>query len=82
MQPGYCSINWSQTGGDPYSFSVSGDTGVAVTDGTIATNAAAVIGALCNTDFVVIPNPTFRDTQMPASVDRFCGNGFEPLTSK
>lgn len=82
MQPGYCSINWSQTSDDQYSFTVSGDTATAATDGTIATNAGAEIGALCTTDFVVIPNPIFVDTQMPASVDRFCGNGFEPLSSE
>ncbi|KAL3284177.1 hypothetical protein HHI36_018343 [Cryptolaemus montrouzieri] len=81
MQPGYCSINWSQTPGDQYSFTVTGDTPTSVTAGTISTNAAAVIGAICTTDYVVIPNPTFTDTAAAANVDRFCGNGFEPLST-
>ncbi|XP_044758528.1 uncharacterized protein LOC123316489 [Coccinella septempunctata] len=81
MQPGYCSINWSQTSGDQYSFSVSGNTATSASDGTIGTNAGAIIGALCTNDYVVIPSPTFTDTRTPANVDRFCGNGFEPLST-
>ncbi|KAK9881468.1 hypothetical protein WA026_016352 [Henosepilachna vigintioctopunctata] len=80
MQPGYCSINWAQTAGDLYSFTVTGDSPTAVTTGTAGTNA--VIGALCTTDFVVIPNPTFTGaTPGAANVDRFCGNAFQPLTT-
>jgi hypothetical protein len=27
LEPGYCSIEWKQASGDPFSFTVSGDTG-------------------------------------------------------
>lgn len=83
MQDGYCSITWSASAGDRYSFSVSGNTNTAVGDGSIGTGAAALNNGNCTTDFVVIPNPTYVDTTLPAAnTDRFCGNGFNSVTSK
>lgn len=83
MQDGYCSITWSASAGDIYSFTVSGDTNAAVGAGTIGTGMAAVSNGTCTTDFVVIPNPIYVNTSLPAAnTDRFCGNGFNSVTSK
>lgn len=81
MQPGYCSIEWSQTSGDPYSFTVTNDTITATGDGTVGTTAASLIGSNCTTDFVVIPNPYYTNGTAVNS-DRFCGNGFPDVVSK
>ena len=83
MQPGYCSITWSAATGDMYGFTVTGDTNMAVGNGTVGTPAAALNDGNCTTDFVVIPNPMYVDTSlMGPNTDRFCGNGFNPVTSK
>lgn len=81
MQPGYCSIQWSQSSGDLYSFSVSGDTVTATGTGTVGTVAESLIGSNCTTDFVVIPDPSYVNGTAVNS-DRFCGNGFPTVTSK
>lgn len=81
MQPGYCSIQWSQSGADPYAFTVSGDTIAATGDGTVGTPAASLIGVDCLTDFVVIPNPSYVNG-IAVNSDRFCGNGFPTVTSE
>ncbi|GFG39627.1 hypothetical protein Cfor_02901, partial [Coptotermes formosanus] len=74
---GYCSIQWSQQTGDPYSFTVSGDTdAVAVTD--LGTSDIAENGAICTKDFIVIPNP--QQNQIPLNTDRFCGNALIQTT--
>lgn len=79
MQPGYCCIQWSQSGSSVYSFSVTGDT---VTQSvTTGLPAGSVIGENCTTDFVVIPNPIYANgSAVPG--DRFCGNQFPTVTSK
>ena len=77
MQPGYCAIEWSQ-GPDSTSFTVSGDT--ALTDVTPGLPGNPMSGTMCDTDFVVIPNPTFTNGTMSAT-DRFCGNQFPTVTS-
>lgn len=81
MRPGYCSIRWSQNTGI-YSFTVTGDTYTAVGDGTVGTSASALSGTMCTTDFVVIPNPMSSTTGIINNADRFCGNGFNTVTSK
>ncbi|GJQ88051.1 hypothetical protein Trydic_g12973 [Trypoxylus dichotomus] len=71
-QPGFCSITWSQTG-DPYSFTVTGDTiGLSVDPGL---PNGSYNGTSCTTDYVVIPNP------FGVNADRFCGNAFPTVTS-
>ncbi|RZC33232.1 hypothetical protein BDFB_009129 [Asbolus verrucosus] len=80
MQPGYCSITWSQSSGDMYAFSVTNNTFTDVNMGTAGTSAAAIIGENCTTDFVVIPNPSYVDMAGP-NTDRFCGNGFNTVTT-
>lgn len=80
MAPGYCGIRWMRPTSDPYSFTVTGDTPQAVTDGTLGTPMAA--GADCNTDFVVIPHPYRASNMEPLTTDRFCGNGIEPVICK
>ncbi|XP_071050778.1 uncharacterized protein [Onthophagus taurus] len=70
-KPGYCCITWSQSGGDPYSFTLTGDT--MALGNTLPTGS--VVGTDCTTDFVVIPNP------QEVAADRFCGNAFPTLTS-
>lgn len=81
MQPGYCSIEWSQAAGDAYSFSVSGNTIMDTGAGTVGTAAVSLIGSNCTTDFVVIPDPMYSNGTAVNS-DRFCGNGFPTVTSK
>ncbi|XP_060535593.1 uncharacterized protein LOC132707687 [Cylas formicarius] len=78
MQPGYCSIQWSQTS-DIYSFTVSNDTFTAVVDGTIGA-ASSQTGTNCTTDFVIVPAPIFPNGTL-FNTDRFCGNGFVTLSS-
>lgn len=81
MQPGYCSIQWTQSSADPYSFTVTDDTINATGNGTVGTPAASLVGSNCTTDFVVIPNPYYTNGTAVNS-DRFCGNGFPGVTSK
>lgn len=81
MQPGYCSIQYSQSGGDLYSFSVTGDTVTATGAGTVGSTALSLVGSNCTTDFVVIPNPSYVNGTAVNS-DRFCGNGFPTVTSR
>jgi hypothetical protein len=44
------------------------------------TAAVAQSGAVCTTDFIVIPNPYQNSTSL--NTDRFCGNALVPTTSK
>ncbi|XP_069701068.1 uncharacterized protein [Periplaneta americana] len=78
MAPGYCSIEWRQAANDPYSFTVSGDTG-GIDPDVLGTDVVAESGAQCTTDFVVIPNPYVGSD--PLNTDRFCGNGFVTKTT-
>jgi hypothetical protein len=78
MQPGYCSIQWSQ-GPDSTSFTVSNDT--ALTEASsVGLPGNSVIGTMCDTDFVVIPNPYYPNGTA-VGADRFCGNQFPTVTS-
>ncbi|XP_030031849.2 uncharacterized protein LOC115448536 [Manduca sexta] len=78
MEAGYCSIQYSQTANDMYSFTVTGD--VEGADNTVlGTNVGAVNDGACVTDFVVVPNPTVVATGLPVGTDRFCGLGFVPI---
>ncbi|CAF4746711.1 unnamed protein product [Pieris macdunnoughi] len=80
MEAGFCGIQYAQTGGDNFSFTVTGD--VEGADNTVlGTAVGAVNGLACTTDFVVIPNPVNTATSQPIGVDRFCGLGFVPVTS-
>lgn len=74
MEPGYCSIVWSQS--QINSFTVSNDT-EADAD-IIGTPLASVGGLNCSYDFVIIPHP-YVDT-IPLNYDRFCGNGLPIVT--
>lgn len=79
MAPGYCSIQWSQSSGDVYSFTVTNSTiGLSVDPGL---PADSIIGENCTTDFVVIPNPYYSNGTAVLG-DRFCGNEFPTVTSK
>lgn len=64
-----CAIRWSQADGS-FSFTVTGD--VPGTD----LPATGITGQTCLTDYVIIPNGDI------AGVDRYCGLGFTPVTSK
>ncbi|RZC37486.1 uncharacterized protein BDFB_014442, partial [Asbolus verrucosus] len=78
MQPGYCSIQWSQ-GPDSTSFTVSGDTATQEAS-TAGLPGGSVIGTNCTTDFVVIPNPSYPNGTA-VGADRFCGNQLPTVTS-
>lgn len=78
MQPGYCSIQWSQTS-DPESFTVTGDTAVAFALNGLP--SGALNDGNCATDYVVIPNP-FNTNGASVGTDRFCGNAFNTVVSK
>ncbi|XP_076272040.1 uncharacterized protein LOC143203671 [Rhynchophorus ferrugineus] len=75
MQPGYCSIQWSQSS-DSTSFTVTGDT--ALIEASLGLPSTPVIGDSCTTDFVVIPNPYYT-TGTAVGTDRFCGNQFDTV---
>lgn len=78
MQPGYCSIQWSQSGDSLNSFTVSGNT----TDEIVLNGVlSGTVGENCTTDFVVIPNPTYVNGTA-AEGDRFCGNMLPTVTSE
>lgn len=72
-----CTISYSVLSSDIYSFTVTGDVGavdpVLLGTGTLQTQT-------CNTDFVVIPNPSQAGVPLPS--DRFCGLGLNPTISK
>lgn len=79
MQPGYCSIQWSQSGSADTSFTVTGDT---ITTSVITgLPADSIIGENCTTDFVVIPNPIYAANNTAVPGDRFCGNQFPTVYS-
>lgn len=78
MQPGYCSIQWAQSG-DPESFTVTGDTAVAFALNGLP--SGGLINGACTTDYVVIPNP-FYVNATTVTTDRFCGNAFPTVVSK
>lgn len=78
MIPGYCSIRWSQTPGNPLSFTVTGDT---ITLGMNLPSGGMVGFENCMTDYVVISNPIDVATNTPIQ-DRFCGNQFATIESK
>lgn len=67
--PGYCSIDWQSSQAN--SFTLSGNT---------QTGTISITGALCTTDFIVIPNPFMGTT--PLNYERFCGNSIPTITSK
>lgn len=80
MEAGYCSIQYSQSGTDVYSFTVSGD--VEGADNTVlGTTLGAQNDGTCVTDFVVIPNPTVVSTGVAVGTDRFCGIGFVTVST-
>lgn len=77
MQPGYCSIKWSQ-GSDSTSFTVNNST--ALQEAIRGLPGDPLKGENCTTDYVVVPNPHYTNgTAIDA--DRFCGNQFIPLVS-
>ncbi|XP_064215815.1 uncharacterized protein LOC662365 [Tribolium castaneum] len=78
MQPGYCAIEWSQGPGDT-SFTVSNDTAFADAS-SVGLPGFPVIGTMCNTDFVVIPNPIYANGTT-VGADRFCGNQLPTVIS-
>ncbi|XP_047105568.1 uncharacterized protein LOC124774927 [Schistocerca piceifrons] len=78
MQPGYCCIEWSQNPADPYSFTVSGDTG-GLDNTLLGQPAAALNDGACTGDFIVIPNPS--QNGVPVNTDRFCGNALITTTT-
>ena len=71
MIPGYCSIEWSAACDN--CFIVSGDLG--------ALGMVSLTGSDCNSDFVVIPNPSYVNGT-PVNSDRFCGTDFPTVVSE
>ncbi|KAJ1524906.1 hypothetical protein ONE63_009765 [Megalurothrips usitatus] len=87
---GYCSIEWSQLADDPYSFTISSDTdgldntvlgacAACVSCARAGTVDAALTGAACDGDFIVIPDPI--QNMLLAPSDRFCGNALVTTSS-
>ncbi|XP_030765764.1 uncharacterized protein LOC115889828 [Sitophilus oryzae] len=72
MQPGYCSIQWAQSS-DSTSFTVTNNTALVEVVSGLPNDP--IVGSLCTTDFVVIPNPYYSNDTAVNS-DRFCGNEF------
>ncbi|XP_049295387.1 uncharacterized protein LOC125770120 [Anopheles funestus] len=69
-----CSITYSLPPNDRYAFTLSGDA-IAVDPALLGMAMLSMSGAACQTDFVVIPNPSGLTT------DRFCGLGFPGVTT-
>ncbi|XP_053664335.1 uncharacterized protein LOC128713500 [Anopheles marshallii] len=69
-----CSITYSLPSNDRYAFTLSGDA-IAVDPALLGMAMLSMSGAACQTDFVVIPNPSGLTS------DRFCGLGFPGVTT-
>lgn len=81
VQPvsGSCSITYSRVSSDPYSFTITGDVG-AVESSLLGTSLLQ--DQNCTTDYVIISNPSQTGTPLASGIDRFCGLGLTPTTSK
>uniref|UniRef100_A0AAG5D896 CUB domain-containing protein n=1 Tax=Anopheles atroparvus TaxID=41427 RepID=A0AAG5D896_ANOAO len=71
---GRCSVTYSLPTTDRYAFTVTGDAS-AIDPAMVGSGAVGATGALCTTDYIIIPNPTGGGS------DRFCGLGIDPVTS-
>lgn len=78
MAPNQCSITYSQSSNDIYSFTITGDVG-AVDPSLLGT--AVVQSQTCTTDYVIIPNPSQNGATLTSGSDRFCGLGILATTS-
>uniref|UniRef100_A0A182M4H6 CUB domain-containing protein n=1 Tax=Anopheles culicifacies TaxID=139723 RepID=A0A182M4H6_9DIPT len=69
-----CSITYSLPPNDRYAFTLSMDV-IAIDPSMLGTAMLSMTGLACQTDFVVIPNPSGFNS------DRFCGLGFPGVTT-
>lgn len=76
---GSCSITYSRVSSDPYSFTITGDVG-AVEASLLGTSLLQ--DQNCTTDYVIISNPSQTGSPLASGIDRFCGLGLTPTTSK
>lgn len=77
-EPGSCSITYAPLSSDPYSFTVTGDTG-GVDASLLGT--ATLQQQMCTTDYIIINNPSQNGTLLATGSDRFCGLGLTATTS-
>ncbi|XP_050094093.1 uncharacterized protein LOC126576833 [Anopheles aquasalis] len=75
---GMCSITYELPSNDRYAFTVTGDASV-IDPAMVGMGTVGVNGAMCTTDFIIIPNPTVDAAG--TFTDRFCGLGLYSVTS-
>lgn len=78
-ESGSCSITYAPLSSDPYSFTLSGDVGAV--DVSMLGNGL-LQDQNCTTDYVIIGNPSQTGVPLASGIDRFCGLGLKPTTSK
>lgn len=78
-ESGACSITYAPLSSDPYSFTLSGDVGAV--DVSMLGNGL-LQDQNCTTDYVIIGNPSQTGVPLASGIDRFCGLGLKPTTSK
>lgn len=76
---GSCSITYSPLSSDPYAFTMTGDVGGV---DTTLLGSATLQQQTCNTDYVIISDPSQNGARMASGSDRFCGLGLRATTSK
>lgn len=76
---GSCSITYSPLSSDPYAFTMTGDVGGV---DTALLGSATLQQQTCNTDYVIISDPSQNGTLLASGSDRFCGLGLRATTSK
>lgn len=74
-----CSITYSVLASDAFSFTVTGDVGAV--DPTLL-GTGTLQEQMCTTDYIIIPNPSQAGALLNSGIDRFCGLGLSPTTSK
>ncbi|RZF47996.1 hypothetical protein LSTR_LSTR002062 [Laodelphax striatellus] len=73
--PGYCSITWSRSSANAYTFTISGTTNVTGVDSGAGDDLTGSTN--CTSNFIVIPNG--RQSHDGTSEDRYCGNDLSPV---
>lgn len=76
---GQCSITYAPVSSDMYAFTMSGDVGAV--DPTLL-GTSSLQDQNCNSDYVIIPNPSQGGSPLNTGSDRFCGLGLAATTSK
>ncbi|XP_039287156.1 uncharacterized protein LOC111062984 [Nilaparvata lugens] len=75
--PGFCSITWSRSSANAFTFTMSGASNPTDTTGAGGTGLSGSTN--CKSNFIIIPNS--KPSQDGAAEDRYCGNNLSPVTT-